>query len=134
MSARTLFLSRLLGLFYLICGLAMIVHKHAYLDAVSKLTSNPTALFLVSLLIVIAGLAMILAHNVWSKSAPAVMVSLVGWLTLLKGVVYLLLPAKWMQAFFQAAFNSDVYFYSAAGFLLLLGAYLAYEGFRPQSA
>ena len=134
MSARTVFLSRLIGLYCLVCGLAMIVHKQAYLDAVAKLTSNPPAIFCLSLFTVIAGLAMVLAHNVWSKCLPVVIVTIVGWLTLIKGFVYLLLPAKWLGAFSQEALNSGTYFYSATVIVLVLGAYLTYEGFKSKPA
>jgi hypothetical protein len=41
-----------------------------------------------------AGLAMVLAHNIWSGDALAVIVTLMGWLTLalIKGLLFLLLP------------------------------------------
>ena len=68
MSFRTLFLSRLLGLFFLICGLAMIVHKQAFTDVIATVPGNPSAMLWSSLLIALAGLAMVLAHNVWAKS------------------------------------------------------------------
>ena len=48
-------------------------------------------MFVLSIIIVAAGLAMVLAHNIWSGGAQAVVVTLVGWLTLIKGLLYLLL-------------------------------------------
>ena len=130
MSYRTLFLSRLLGLFFLICGLAMIVHKQIFTDALATVSGNSLAMLWTSLLISLAGLATVLVHNVWSKRPVVVIVTLLGWLTLIKGIAYLLLPAKWLGGLFQAVLNCGAYVYSVTAFMLVLGAYLTYEGFK----
>ena len=44
MALRTLFLSRLLGLFFLICGLAMLLHKQVYTVAVATVAYDPLAM------------------------------------------------------------------------------------------
>jgi hypothetical protein len=134
MSFRTLYLSRLLGLFFLICGLAMIVHKQVFTEALATVSGNPMAMLWISLLISLAGLAMVLAHNVWSKCPVVVIVTLLGWMTLIKGIAYLFLPAKWLGEFFQAVLNCGAYMVSATAFLMVLGAYLTYEGFKSKAA
>jgi len=134
MSFRTLFLSRLLGLYFLICGLAMIVHKQIFTSALATVPGNPMALWWSSLLISLAGLAMVLAHNVWSKPPVVVIVTVLGWLTLIKGIAYLFLPAKWLEGYFQAVLNCPACLYLATAFMLVLGAYLTYEGFKSKPA
>jgi hypothetical protein len=134
MSFRTLFLSRLLGLFYLICALAMLLHKQVYTAALATVSYNPMAMRWVAMIITLAGLAMVLAHNVWSKRPVVVIVTLLGWLTLIKGLAYLFLPARWMEGFFQAVLNCGACLYSATAFMLVLGAYLTYEGFKAKPA
>ena len=86
------------------------------------------------MIISLAGLAMVLAHNVWSKCPVVVIVTLLGWLTLIKGILYLLLPAKWLEGFFQSVLNCGACLYSVTAFLLVLGAYLTYEGFKSKPA
>jgi hypothetical protein len=134
MSSRTLYLSRLLGLFYLICGLAMLLHRQVYTVALATVAYNPLAMRWIAMIITLAGLAMVLAHNVWSKSAVAVIVTLLGWLTLIKGMAYLFLPMRWLEGFFQALLNCGACVYLATAFLLVLGAYLTYEGFESRPA
>ncbi len=134
MSYRTMFLSRLLGLFFLICGLAMIVHKQIFTDAIATVSGNPLAMLWTALLISLAGLAMVLVHNVWSKRPAVVIVTVLGWLTLIKGIDYLFLPAKWLGGFIKAALNSGAYVYCVTAFMLVLGAYLTYEGFKSKPA
>ena len=130
MSSRTLFLSRLIGLYCLIYGLATIVHRQVFTDAMAKLASDPLAVLGLSVFTVIAGLAMVLAHNVWSKCPVVVIVTLIGWITLIKGIVFLFLPPEWLEG----PLNSGRYFYSVTGVVLVLGAYLTYEGFRSKPA
>ena len=134
MSFRTLFLSRLLGLFFLICGLAMLLHRQVYTAALATVAYNPTALRWIAMSITLAGLAMVLAHNVWSKSPVAVIVTFLGWLTLIKGMAYLFLPARWLEDFFQVVLSYAACLYLATAFLLVLGAYLTYEGFKSKPA
>ncbi|MGA2207924.1 MAG: hypothetical protein ABSG10_14445 [Terracidiphilus sp.] len=134
MSLRTLFLSRLMGLYFLICGLSMIVHKQVFTDALATVPGNPLAMWLISMVISLAGLAMVLAHNLWSKCPVVVIVTLLGWLTLIKGILYLLLPSKWLEGFFQSVLNCGACLYSVTAFLLVLGAYLTYEGFKSKPA
>jgi uncharacterized membrane protein YdbT with pleckstrin-like domain len=63
-----------------------------------------------------------------------VIVTLLGWLTLIKGLAYLFLPARWLEGFFQAVLNCGGYVYSVTAFVLVLGAYLTYEGFKSKPA
>ena len=133
MLPRTLFLSRLIGLYCLVCGLVMLVHKQVFVEALATLP-NPFAMLWITLMTVLAGLAMVLAHNLWSKRPAVVIVTLLGWITLIKGIVNLLLPAKWLNDLVQGTFLCGSCFYSLAAFSLVLGAYLAYEGFRSKPA
>jgi len=51
---------------------------------VTLLIHNSRVLFLAGVIAVIAGLAMVLGHNVWSGGALPVIVTLVGWSTLIR--------------------------------------------------
>jgi hypothetical protein len=134
MLPRTLFLSRLLGLFYLLCGLAMMAHRNFATGALATLPSDRVMMLAVSTCIAFAGLAMVLAHNVWSKPPAAFLVTLLGWLTLIKGVVYLLIPALWLTEWVQTALGCSAYWYAATLCMLVLGAYLTYAGFKSKPA
>jgi hypothetical protein len=66
MSSRTVFLCRLIGLYCLLLSLSMIVHKQASVESVTALLHSPALTMILGVVIVAAGLAMILGHNVWS--------------------------------------------------------------------
>jgi hypothetical protein len=133
MSTRTAFLSRLIGMYCIIVAIAMALHKGATIQMVTALVNDAPVLYLFGLIIVAVGLAMILKHNVWRRGPLAIIVTLVGWATLLKGLLFLFLPppiaagvAIWGSAYQQ-------YYYLDVGLALALGIYLAYGSFKDRN-
>jgi hypothetical protein len=133
MTARTLFLARLIGLYCIVCGLTEMIHKQATLDAVGALLGNPSAALWVGMTTVLIGLAMVLGHNLWRGGALTVVVTIVGWIALLKGLVLLLLPVQSHENLFLGAFRYEQLFYFYAAIALVLGLYLTYAGFRSKA-
>jgi putative exporter of polyketide antibiotics len=103
MSPRTLFLSRLIGLYCILIALSMITRKQATLESVTTLLHDPAMMFVLGAITLIAGLAIILMHNIWSGGASVVIVTLVGWMTLIKSLSFLFLPTA--TAYFAANRN-----------------------------
>jgi hypothetical protein len=129
MSQATIYLAKLFGLFLLILDLSMFVQRQNTIDTWVALVHSAPLIYVVSLVTIAAGLAVVLAHTTWRGGALPVVVTLLGWITLLKGVSALLLPADLaMQVF--ASLNYDRYFYVYACIWLVLGAYLTVSGFR----
>jgi len=65
MSPGTLFLSRLVGLYYIVVALSMMSRRQATFESVTALLQNPSLMFIVGVITLAAGLAMVLAHNIW---------------------------------------------------------------------
>src|SRR5208337_1890863 len=130
MSPRTIFLSKLLGLYCVVVGLAMFVHSHATIKA---LVQCAPALYIAGIIALAIGLAMVLGHNVWSGGVLPVVVTLVGWLSLIKGVLILFLPAQWIAACYLGCGHQVPFLYLKAAITLILGAYLTYGGFTSKS-
>jgi hypothetical protein len=79
----------------------------------------------------LGGLAMVLAHNVWSGGPFPVIVTLIGWWLLIRNVLLLFLPAQAIAALvdaFQVERFSSLY----ALIGLAIGLYLTYAGFSRQ--
>src|SRR5271157_497314 len=129
MSSRTIFLSRLIGLFLILVVLSLAVHKQATVDLLTGLFHSPEMMFVLSITTLAAGLAMVLAHNIWS-GAQAVVVTLVGWLTLIKGLLYLLQFHEMVGECILSWLHHPLGFYLWLTPSLLIGIYLTYEGFR----
>jgi hypothetical protein len=130
MSARTSFLSRLIGIYCILVAIAMALNKQATVQMVLALVNNGPLMFVFGLILVAVGLAMILSHNIWTGGALPFIVTLVGWLTLVKGLLFLFLPPPAAAGIFIWGNAYEQYFYLDAAAAFILGAYLTYCGFR----
>jgi hypothetical protein len=110
----------------------MLTHKQATIEMVTALVHSPPVLYLVGVMLVIAGLAMILGHNIWSGGALPVIVTLISWLTLTKGLLFLFVPPEAAPGFFLEGFRYEQLFYLYAAISLFLGSYLTYSGVRSR--
>src|SRR6266550_4293830 len=116
MSPRTVFLARLIGLFALLLSLA-------------ELLRDRPLLFILAMLGLLAGLAIVLAHNVWSGGALPVVVTLFGWILLIRGALLLFLSPEAVAGWIDFL-HFEQLFHLYAGITLVLGLYLTYAGFK----
>jgi putative exporter of polyketide antibiotics len=65
-SSRTIFLSRLIGLYCIVIALSMMTRRQATAETVTALLQNPSMMLIVGIITLAAGLAVVLAHNIWS--------------------------------------------------------------------
>jgi len=129
MSSTTLFLSRLLGLYCILASLSLVVRKQASLSTVNMLVHNPPVVLLLGVITLAAGLAIVLGHNVWSGGLLPVIVTVVGWITLIKGLLFVFLTPDAIANLLEAMqYNQRFYLY--AGVSILIGIYLSYSGFK----
>src|ERR1035438_9810008 len=133
MSSRTLFLSRLIGLYCIVIALSMMIRRQAIVEAVTVLLQNPSMTLILGVITLAAGLAMVLAHNIWSGGALVVVVTLVGWITLIKSLFFLFLPPEIEAGLFLGQLHYQELFYLYTGVSLVLGIYLTYGGFKSRS-
>lgn len=130
MQTRTLFLSKLIGLYCILIPPCLAIHRQATVGSASGLWHNPPLMLVVGIFTVIGGLAMVLAHNLWCGGALRVVVTLVGWLTLLKGLWFLLLPNGADTELILNWLRDPTVFYVCMTPTFLIGIYLTYEGFK----
>jgi vacuolar-type H+-ATPase subunit I/STV1 len=133
MSSRTIYLSRLIGLYCVLVVPSMIIRKQVTVFAVEALLRNLSMMLVLGIITVIAGLAMVLAHNIWRGGALPVVVTLVGWLALIKGLLILILPADAVAEILMSWLRHPQLFYVSMILPLLLGIYLTYCGFSSRS-
>lgn len=126
MPPRTKFLSRLIGLYCLVISLVMAFEKQAIVAIRNTFVQNPAMLFLLGILTLVAGLAIVLAHNQWSGGALPVVVTLLGWTALIKG---LLLSIPQATVALWSHLQYERLFYVYVGIAFALGVYLTYAGF-----
>jgi len=123
----TVFLAKVIGVYLLVGGAAVLADRRRIMLAIVALSKERFAQLIAGVLALITGLALVNLHNVWT-TLPAALVSLVGWLALLKGVVYLLLPEASMEKLMKAFMDRTWYLLDGV-LVLIVGAYLTGFGF-----
>ena len=128
MSPLTVFLAKMLGLYCVIFALAMMTRKQSAVATVKAIIANPPLLILVEMISLACGLAMIIGHNIWSGGPLPVVITLIGWLMVIRGAGLLVLsPAGIARLLDVLHYERLFYFYM--GGTLVLGLYLAWMGF-----
>lgn len=122
----SLFLAKLLGLYLVIVCLAALYNRELVPTLVRELGSNTSVLVFSGTIHLILGLLVILSHNVWSADWR-VIITLLGWLTLLKGVLRLFFPQK-VLAWGSRVVSGPVHRILLVAFLVV-GLYLVLVGF-----
>ena len=129
MNERTVFLGKLIGLYCVLYALVMFANKKTIIDGVNALVHSPAELLILSVVLIPAGLALVLGHNVWSGGALPIVVTVIGWATLFKGLILALLPSDGVAAY-MAALHYEEVFYLYAAVTLAVGLYLVRAAFR----
>lgn len=125
--ALTYFLAQLIGVYFLLIGLLMLVRKNTFLQVVYEFYDHPVSLFLAGWMAMFFGLLLVLSYNYWNAGTLELIITLTGWAALLKGLALLFIPSvtsRWVRSMNLERFSS-LY----AVIVLVLGTYLAHAGF-----
>lgn len=128
---QTVYLARVLGLSLIILGAVFMIRRHYYLPVYASIVTERMTRLVFATAAVIAGLFLVIAHNIW-LTVPAAIISLMGWMVLLEGLAYLILPDE-VLAKLIAAFNRPAAYLAGGLLAILIGLYLAAFGFGAWS-
>lgn len=123
----TLFLSQVLGLFLMIVGAAVLYRKQYLVPVIGEFVEERLTRMIMGVLELLAGLFLVLSHTDWS-SFPAGIITTIGYLLVIEGTAYLLLPDSVMRWVIQT-FNVRMWYHLGGTFAIMLGAYLCAYGF-----
>lgn len=132
MQSRTTFLSKLIGWYCVLFALCMFLNKQFMVAAVSALIQEAPLALVMGVVILGAGIAMVLSHNVWSGGVLPVVVTVLGWATLIKGLIMLFLSPSALEAYYVGLRYADL-FYVYAAVTFIIGAYLLVAGYRSRT-
>jgi hypothetical protein len=94
--SNSIFIARLIGPVMLVIGIAVLANQRAFREMSEEFLGSRALMFLSGLLIMPAGLAIVLTHNVWTPDWR-VLVTLFGWLNVIGGALRLCAPAYLIQ-------------------------------------
>jgi len=128
-AASTKTWARIFGLWTLLAVAGMVANRQNTVFVVDGFFTNATLMWSVGVFTSLVGIAAVVTHHRLTGGPVAVVVTLYGWLVLVKGLMFLWLPAPVEQAFYHSL-QFGRYFYLYFIVALAFGAYLTYGGFK----
>ena len=124
------FIARLIGPAFVAVGLGVLANGPFYTALILEAVHSPTLIYFSGLMALVPGLAILNVHRSWS--GWPVIITIIGWLMVIGGVIRLVLPAT------TATLTSDLYskpfvLLIVALVVLVVGAYLCFEGYRARN-
>jgi len=123
----SIFLAKLIGPVCLVIGLALFVNGTGLRVLLFEFIDSPALIFLSGIITMVAGLAIVLIHNVWAADWRVV-ITLFGWLATIGGAIRIVVPQQTIDLGRVMLTN----FYTVPivmGFYLVIGALLTYFGY-----
>ncbi|MBU0760042.1 MAG: hypothetical protein KKA34_06810 [Candidatus Omnitrophica bacterium] len=123
----SILLARLIGPYIIVIGTSLILNKKIFRQIMEDFPKNPSLVFIAGLLTFVAGLASVLFHNVWVGDWRLI-ITIFGWLVLVKGVLLVLLPGTLVKATKIYSDNLKLVLIPW-GIMILIGIFLTIKGY-----
>ncbi len=116
---------------YLAIGIGIFVNPDFYKKMFSGFMENSATLYLGGITALVVGFLIVTFHNTWAMDL-SVIITIIGWMALVKGVFILILP-KAMIALSKGIISSAVFMKVEAIIAVIAGLAFSYLGFCPKS-
>jgi cytochrome bd-type quinol oxidase subunit 2 len=126
--ARTRAFARVLGPYLVIVTITAVARTSQMRTLASEFGANSVWAFVTGAFILLSGLIVVALHQYW-RGVPAIIVSVLGWMTTIKGLALLAFP----QAYISTVNSAVDAVWWRIGFVViaLVGLYLTYVGWAP---
>jgi hypothetical protein len=124
----SIFLAKVLGIFYLAIGLGMFISSKFYKKLFDDILKNVSVLFLTGMMTFVLGVVMVKIHNVWSGPWWVILITIFSWAALIKGLTLLIVP-NYMIKLSQSMIASKSLIPVATVGVLIIGLIFGYYGF-----
>lgn len=133
--ARTRAFARIIGPFLIAVTGALELRTAEMGKFVQLFFENDLMVWIMATVLVFAGLLTIAFHQYWSRPS-AIVISVLGWYLLLRGLVLLYAPQLYARATSAAvgSYHSVLYVRLGAGVMLMVGLWLTYAGWIAKPA
>jgi hypothetical protein len=121
------FLAKLIGPVFLAVGIGLIANAAIYKKLAAEFLDSTALIYLSGLLTMIAGMALVLTHNVWAADWR-VLITLLGWLLAIGGAVRIVIP-QGTQKIGRRFLKHPQAAIIAAAVWLAIGAVLCFFGY-----
>ncbi|MDQ8700269.1 hypothetical protein [Hyphomicrobium sp. LHD-15] len=115
------------GPLFLAVAAALLVNRRTVTGLVTGVLNRPEFIFFSGILTLLAGLAIVRTHNVWSAEWT-VLVTVIGWLCVIGGIIRIIWPER-VSSLREGMMRGENAVTAWALVTLLLGAFLTAKGY-----
>lgn len=123
----TILLAKVFGLYLIIGGVAIWARQREFMPIIGAFIHDRVTRLVVALVELMAGLFLVVSHNVWT-TFPEAVVTIFGWCLLLEGAFYMLASDEVVERHVKMLNKKGWYTFGGI-FGVILGIYLAGYGF-----
>ena len=124
---RSHFLAKLIGPVFIAGGVGMLFNTAVYRAMFERALHDHMLIYLSGVLALVLGLAIVAVHNDWKWRWPLI-VTIIGWLALIGGVVRMVAPQV-VETYGLVLIKAPNFFIIDGGIAVLLGVLLSYFGY-----
>ena len=120
----SIILAQIFGVTFAVLGLSMMSNKKWTAVVIEEITKNQGVVWLAGLFTLVMGAVIVVLNNIWTSGLP-LLITILGWATLIKGAFILLFPNS--TKFYYEKMNKGNVFVWGGIIVLLLGLILLYS-------
>ena len=121
-------IARLVGPLFVALGLGLLLNSTFYAVAVGEGAHSPVLIAIAGMATLVAGIAILSAHRAWTADWR-VLVTLIGWVFVIAGLIRLILPTL-AETLAPAVYSGPAALLVAGVVVLIVGGILSFEGYR----
>jgi len=125
----SILLAKIIGPLFVVVGVGIFINLEHYRRLIADFGASPLSIYMAGTTALLLGLLIVVFHNVWELRWP-VIITVLGWATLLKGAVRIILPKLVAERAARYGRNTNIVMTSAI-VVFVLGAVLTYFGYVP---
>lgn len=123
----SIFIARLLGPLIVVLAIALFSKPAMFRTMLQEFIGSPIWLYFAGFMGFLAGMALILTHNVWTADWR-IIITLFGWFSIIRALISIFKP-QWIVAAGHAILRHREIFFAAAAVNLVIGLVLSYFGY-----
>ena len=122
---------QIFSLGYLSIGIGILINPDFYKKLFEGFVENATILYIGGVMALVIGYLIVAFHNTWTADL-SVIITVIGWIALLKGILILIQP-KIMIQITKALLKHEKFLKIESILIIVIGLALSYLGFCPKS-
>ena len=123
----SIYLAKLIGPLVAVAGVGFLLNRSAFMRFADDFIGNTGFIMMSGFPALLAGLAIVNAHNVWVADWP-VIITLLGWAAVVGGIMRITMPGV-VRAIGSAILGATSFIVIEAMILIGLGRWLSYAGY-----